>query len=245
MKENKYDDESFFEKYREFPRSVEGLTAAGEWHELERLLPDFHDARVLDMGCGFGWHCIYAAEHGAKRVLGTDLSERMLERARALTASPAVTYERIAIEDLTFQPAQFDIVLSSLALHYVESFACVCEKVYSWLAPGGTFIFSVEHPVFTAYGTQDWFFDEQGSRLHWPVDRYFEQGWRTATFLGEAVEKHHKTLTTYLQALLDAGFVIGAVVEPQPSADMIESVPNMKDELRRPMMLIVKATKPN
>ncbi|EOH85131.1 hypothetical protein UAS_02033 [Enterococcus asini ATCC 700915] len=54
MKENQYDQTEFFEKYRQFPRSVAGLQAAGEWHELRKLLPDFTDKRVLDIGCGFG-----------------------------------------------------------------------------------------------------------------------------------------------------------------------------------------------
>lgn len=44
-----------------FPRSVEGLSAAGEWHALQKLFPDFSGKRVLDLGCGFGWHCRYAA----------------------------------------------------------------------------------------------------------------------------------------------------------------------------------------
>lgn len=69
MKENKYDDKHFFEQYSQMPRSKEGLKAAGEWHELKKMLPDFNQKTVLDLGCGFGWHCIYAAEHGAKKYL--------------------------------------------------------------------------------------------------------------------------------------------------------------------------------
>ena len=83
MKENKYDDSVFFEQYSHMPRSEQGLSAAGEWPALKALLPELAGKRVLDLGCGFGWHCRYAAEHGAARVLGTDLSQRMLERARA------------------------------------------------------------------------------------------------------------------------------------------------------------------
>lgn len=82
MKENKYDNEQFFEAYKQFPRSAQGLSAAGEWHELQKMLPDFQGKRVLDIGCGFGWHCIYAAQNGASYVLGTDISEKMLEVAR-------------------------------------------------------------------------------------------------------------------------------------------------------------------
>jgi len=57
MKQNKYDDKAFFQNYSKMARSVEGLDAAGEWHELQTLLPDLKDKRVLDLGCGFGWHC--------------------------------------------------------------------------------------------------------------------------------------------------------------------------------------------
>lgn len=78
MKENKYDDDVFFNKYKEMNRSVQGLEGAGEWSQLKRLLPDFKGKRVLDLGCGYGWHCIYAAEHGAAAVTGTDISQKML-----------------------------------------------------------------------------------------------------------------------------------------------------------------------
>ena len=73
MKENKYEDELFFEKYRRFPRSVDGLKSAGEWHEFQKMLPDFDGKRVLDLGCGFSWHCTYAAEQGAASVVGSGL----------------------------------------------------------------------------------------------------------------------------------------------------------------------------
>lgn len=243
MRENIYDNEEFFEKYRCFPRSVAGLAAAGEWHELQKMLPDFTGKRVLDLGCGFGWHCIYAAERGAKYVLGTDISVKMLAVARVKTSFKNVEYKLQAIEDMDYASASFDVVISSLAFHYVASFGDVCRNVYSILAPAGEFIFSVEHPVFTAYGTQEWYYDEVGQKLHWPVDRYFAEGDRQAVFLGEKVTKYHKTLTTYLNGLLEAGFGIRAVVEPEPAAQLVDTVPGMRDELRRPMMLLVAARK--
>ena len=242
MKENRYDDEEFFQKYRAFPRSVEGLSAAGEWHELRRLLPDFAGKRVLDVGCGFGWHCTHAAEQGAASVVGTDISQKMLEVAREKTTHPQVVYLQVAMEDLDFPPDSFDVALSSLAFHYTPDFRDVCERIARCLVPGGSFVFSVEHPVFTAFGTQDWTYDEEGGRAHWPVDRYFEEGAREAVFLGERVVKYHKTLTTYLDTLLRTGFAIRRVVEPQPDPALLD-VPGMRDELRRPMMLLVAAEK--
>lgn len=67
MRENKYDDEAFFFKYGQMERSLHGLSGAGEWYALKPLLPDFKDRRVLDLGCGYGWHCAYAIEQGAKK----------------------------------------------------------------------------------------------------------------------------------------------------------------------------------
>lgn len=243
MKENKYDDPKFFEKYSQMSRSIEGLNAAGEWATLKTLLPDFQGKTLLDLGCGYGWHCIYAAEQGAERIVGVDLSEKMLETARAKTTDDRITYQRCAMEDIEFEPESFDIVLSSLALHYVENFEIIVKKVLTILKPGGAFLFSAEHPVFTAYGTQDWYYDENGKILHFPVDNYYYEGKRTATFLGEEVVKYHKTLTTYLNSLLENGFEIRRIVEPQPTQEMIEAVEGMKDEMRRPMMLIVSAVK--
>ena len=102
MKQSKYDDPIFFEKYSQMSRSQQGLEGAGEWVTLQRLLPDFTGKRVLDLGCGYGWHCVYAAEHGASHVTGVDLSEKMLEVARQKTKCPQVEYLHAAIEDADF-----------------------------------------------------------------------------------------------------------------------------------------------
>ena len=243
MKENKYNEAVFFEKYSQMNRSKQGLSGAGEWKTLEPLLPCFEGKSVLDLGCGYGWHCIYAAEHGARHVLGNDLSDKMLAVAKEKTQFNNVEYRCAAIEDVQFPQDSFDIVLSSLALHYVPSFEQVAKQVYQILKPGGTFLFSCEHPIFTAQGSQDWIYRPDGSIDHFPVDNYFYQGKRTAVFLGEQVTKYHRTLTSYLMGLLNNGFQITAVVEPEPPEEMMD-LPGMKDELRRPMMLIVRAVKP-
>ena len=242
MKENKYDDDAFFAEYSKMSRSVDGLAGAGEWHAFRKLMPDFSGKRVLDLGCGFGWHCAYALEHGAQSVVGVDLSHKMLSRAKGMVRSPKVQFIQTSIEDYPYPKEAFDVVVSSLALHYVSDFADICRKVYDTLAPGGEFVFSVEHPIFTAYGSQDWFYDEAGNILHFPVDNYFYEGERSAVFLGEEVRKYHKTLTTYLNGLLTNGFTLEHVVEPQPPERML-SLEGMSDEMRRPMMLIVAAHK--
>lgn len=243
MQENKYDDIKFFEQYSNMERSMQGLKAAGEWHELKKMLPDLRGLRMLDLGCGFGWHCLYAIEQGASNAIGIDLSEKMLAEARKKTNSPQIQFVRQAIEDFNFPGESFDLVISSLALHYVDNFAAIVHKVKNCLCTGGNFVFSVEHPIFTAYGTQEWICDASGNRLYYPVDNYFIEGKRQANFLGENILKYHKTLTTYLNTLLQLGMEITNIVEPMPSKEMLKNIPEMKDELRRPMMLLISARK--
>ncbi|OMF22533.1 SAM-dependent methyltransferase [Paenibacillus sp. FSL H8-0548] len=243
MKQNKYDDMPFFEKYSQMPRSVGGLNAAGEWQAFRALLPNLEGKRVLDLGCGFGWHCRYAREQQAGSVVGVDLSANMLERAKAMTQDSAIDYRQLAIEDIEFQPEQFDVVISSLALHYVEKFDVLCQKINGYLVPGGTFVLSVEHPIFTALAKQDWHYGPEGEKLHWPVDDYYSEGPRQARFLEDDVIKYHRTVAAHMNILIESGFRIMKLSEPQPTEDMLASIPEMRDEMRRPMFLMIAAQK--
>ncbi|EFM08562.1 Methyltransferase type 11 [Paenibacillus curdlanolyticus YK9] len=243
MKQNKYDDQGFFDKYKEMPRSISGLESAGEWPALKQLIPDLRDKRVLDLGCGYGWHCRYAREQGARSVVGVDISAKMLERAKSYGDDPAITYVQLPIEDIAFDAEQFDVVISSLALHYIADFEAVCRQIAHALAPGGTFVLSVEHPIFTARAAQDWHYGAEGERLHWPVDDYQSEGLRQTRFLDNDVVKYHRTLATLLNALISAGFTIAQLSEPQPTQEAIEQYPDMRDETRRPIFLLVAAFK--
>lgn len=243
MKENKYDEESFFVKYSQMSRSVYGLQGAGEWSAFQKMMPDFTGKKVLDLGCGYGWHCAYAADCGAETVLGTDISEKMLAEAEKRNSRPCIQYQKIAMEDIELPEQSVDVVISSLAFHYVENLEEMIQKIFRWLSPGGDFVFSIEHPVFTAEGSQDWYYDKNGKILHFPVDNYYYEGKREAIFLGERMTKYHRTMTTILGALLKNGFEIKQITEPQPPENMMDLL-GMRDEMRRPMMLLVAAVKP-
>ncbi|MCT2535316.1 methyltransferase domain-containing protein [Aquibacillus koreensis] len=243
MKQNKYDEARFFSAYEKMPRSTKGLEGAGEWHILRKMIPDLRNKSVLDLGCGYGWHCRYAREQQASSVIGVDISEKMLQKAREMTDDAAITYLQLPVEDIDFSDSQFDVIFSSLAFHYIKSFDQLCQKVYRYLKPGGCFLFSVEHPIFTSREEQDWFYDEHGNRVHWAVDHYQEEGARKTTFLTENVVKYHRTVSTYMNNLIHAGFIIKEVNEPIPSDEMLKHYPEAKDELRRPMFLIISSQK--
>ena len=134
-------------------------------------------------------------------------------------------------------------MISSLALHYVDRFDLVCRKVHHCLTPGGAFVFSVEHPMFTALPAQDWCYGPNGERLHWPVDDYQQEGPRPIRWLEGDVVKHHRTVATYLNTLIDSGFHITRVMEPEPPAKMMTERPLTRDDGRRPMFLLIAAVK--
>ena len=238
-----YDDEAFFGNYAQMARSRGGLEAAGEWPQFSALLPqDMSGLDVLDLGCGYGWHCRYAAHRGARSVMGIDPSARMLARAAEL-GGEGVEYRLCAVEEFIWPEARFDLVISNLALHYVEDLDAVFRGVYRALRPGGAVALNIEHPSFTAGVHEAWYRDAQGNILHWPLDGYFLPGARSTLFAGCEVTKYHHTLAQILGGLLAAGFALAAVDEARPSAEMLSRSPEMRDELRRPMMLLVRAEK--
>lgn len=239
---NIYDNMDFYEAYAAMPRSRDGLKAAGEWHQLQPLFPDLKGKRVLDLGCGYGWHCKYAVQMGASEVLGIDSSEKMIERANTDNADQRITYKVCGIDEYVYPENTYDLVISNLVLHYIKNLEEVYQNVYRTLKSGGHLLFNIEHPAFTAGVNQDWVYDDSGKPLYWPVDQYYYPGERETLFLGHKVIKQHHTLTQILNPLLHMGFRLEAIEEALPPEKMLGQ-PRMLDEMRRPMMLLVRAVK--
>jgi len=242
MTQNIYDDDTFFAGYSRLPRSIEGLDGAPEWPALRALLPDLRGLRVLDLGCGFGWFCRWAREHGAAAVLGIDVSEKMLARARADTGDAAITYARADLERLDLGGPSFDLVYSSLALHYVENLDDLVGRMHRSLVPGGRLVFSVEHPIFTAPAQPGWLPDAAG-RMSWPINGYLDEGPRSTDWLAKGVVKQHRTLAAYLNMLLRLGFALIHVEEWGPAPEQIAQRPRLADEHQRPAFLLVAASR--
>ena len=235
MTQNIYDDPVFFAGYGELDRSKRGLDGAAEWPSLRAMLPDLDGRRVVDLGCGFGWFCRFARAAGAAQVLGLDVSGNMLARARVANADPAIAYRQADLEQLDLAAASFDLAYSSLTLHYIEGLAGLLTGVHRALASGGYFVFSIEHPVFTAPGDPKWVGNT------WPLDRYLDEGPRTTAWLASNVIKQHRTTATYLNALISAGFSILKIEEWGPSDAQIAAHPKWINERQRPAFLLVSA----
>jgi hypothetical protein len=84
--------------------------------------------------------------------------------------------------------------------------------------------------------------DERG-RKSWPVDSYSVEGERTTDWLAKGVVKHHRTIGTTLNTLIDTGFAIDRVIEWRPTPEQIAQQPELDEEKERPMFLIVAANR--
>ena len=242
--QNIYDDPEFFSGYSRLERFGAGWDKAFEHPAFMALLPDVAGRRVLDLGCGAGQLAHHLAGRGAAEVIGVDLSERMLELARSEWSHPRVAYLRASIEEVTFDHARFDLVVSSMAFHYVADYRGLCRRIREWLAPGGVLVFSTEHPVYLSRATSEGWARGPDGREHWAVDRYGEEGLREERWIADGVQKHHRMLATLLNEPIDAGLVIERVVEPMADEEVLRRRPDWRRESGRPFCLLVRARRP-
>jgi ubiquinone/menaquinone biosynthesis C-methylase UbiE len=240
MTQNIYDNQAFFEGYAQLDRSVRGLDGAAEWPSLRAMLPELKGLRVVDLGCGYGWFCRHAHEQGAAEVLGLDVSEQMLARARSMSSGAGVRYERADLEHLELPATSFDFAYSSLTLHYIADLAGLLATLHRALVPGSRFVLSIEHPIYMAPSRPDFTQDAEGRRI-WPLDRYSEEGERTTDWLAKGVVKQHRTMSTLLNLMIRAGFTLDHVEEWSPTDTDIAAHPEWAQERDRPMFLLIGA----
>ena len=240
MTQNIYDNQEFFMGYSQLPRSREGLSAAPEWEAVKRLLPTLKDARVLDLGCGFGAFDRWAITQGADSILGIDLSENMLARASEMTDSDAIEYRKCDLSEFGFDESNFDLIYSALTFHYIPDFHSLCRRMRTKLVKGGRLVATVEHPIFTAPSSNEWMVTDSDS-IVWPLDLYFDEGRRARSWFTEGVIKYHRTIESYLMALLENSFSILQINEWKPSSEQIAEYPQWARERDRPMFLLFSA----
>ncbi|KAL4864335.1 hypothetical protein BDV12DRAFT_176334 [Aspergillus spectabilis] len=248
MPQNIYDNPTFFTSYNNLPRSQHGLSAAPEWPALKSMVlkdqPNIKDAQVLDLGSGYGWFCRWAVEDGlAGKVHGIDISEKMLERARETTpTSYGITYQQADLGSITLEKEVYDLVYSSLTLHYLSGLERLLGTVHRALKPKGRFVFSVEHPVYTAPNEEKWHRSESGKEF-WLLNDYGREGERVRNWLGEDVRKYHRSIQTYLSLLIKGGFKLVEFVEWMPSRKDLEEHPDWALERHRPAFLLIGVEK--
>lgn len=88
--------------------------------------------------------------------------------------------KKTIVSDLSFLKRKFDVIFTSLTLHYIEDFSTFVKNVYGSLNDGGYFIFSQEHPLTTApIAGASWSRDPEGNVLHYNLTDYARGGKRS------------------------------------------------------------------
>lgn len=181
------------------------------------LMGDVGGLRVCDLGCGQGRVARYLADRGAE-VVGVDVSAKMLEIARRYEAAEprGIAYVRADIERPDAPDVgTFDGVVCNMALMDIPSLEPALRTVSRLLRPGGWFVFSILHPCYNPARS-----GEQATTEGWirTVAGYFTEGyWRSDTRPGPPgkVGSYHRMLSSYVNALCEAGLTIERMAEPR------------------------------
>ena len=240
--QNIYDNPDFFDGYKQLRSNKFSANNLEEKPALFSLAPCLTGKAVLDLGCGYGENCAEFKLRGALRVLGVDVSEKML--AVAVEENPDIEFIRADMSDLSFIDEKFDVVFSSLAVHYIENFSAFAQSVYEVLKPEGYFIFSQEHPLTTApISGARWAQDDDGNVLHYKLTDYSRPGFRSTKWIVEGVEKYHRRFSDIVNALCAAGFVIEKMTETIPTPEILEIDKRWEKDFHKPNFLLIKAKK--
>jgi Methylase involved in ubiquinone/menaquinone biosynthesis len=243
-KQNIYDNEVFFEGYKRIRENESNANILIEKPSLFSLCPKLNGKAVLDLGCGYGENCNEFEKRGAKKVIGIDISEKMLLVAKEKNMNDTITYIQMCMEDIGDLRENFDVVFSSLAIHYVNDFPKLCNDIYKLLNPNGYFIFFQENPINTCFTNGNrWTKDISGNVLYANLSNYSIDGVRKSKWFVDNVIKYHRTFSTIINSLVEAGFMIEKILEPIPDLKIRNEHPEYINDIHKPDFLIIKVKK--
>lgn len=172
------------------------------------LFGDVKGLKVLDIGCGSGHSLIYMEKRQAAELWGVDLSTEQIHAARMLlknSRSPVTLFEAPMEKNIGLPKGYFDIVYSIFALGWTTDLERTLANIHSYLKPGGIFIFSWEHPLYSRVR------NVQGNLLvnkpYHEEGPYDHEGWTTPAIMQQF------RVSTYINTLIKHGFKIEQVVE--------------------------------
>jgi len=234
-----YDDESVFALYMASRKRVDNPNDTLERPIMQDLIGDPNGQRYLDLGCGDAAMGRMLLEKGARSYVGVEGSQNMTRAARETLAGTAGRVVQAELESWRFPEAAFDVLVSSLVVHYVADLDSILTKVHAALANQGRFIFSVEHPVITS-SDQGW---TTVQRQAWVVDDYFDIGVRVTSWLGGRAIKYHRTFEDYFGAMQRSGFTVESLRESQPEQARFADEREYQRRKRIPLFLFLAGRK--
>lgn len=200
---------------------------------MMELIPDLLEGKtVLDAGCSAGWYTEALVKRGAS-VTGIDLSLQMIEKAEKRLNGRARLLSHDLSKPLPFHDNEFDLIVSSLTLHYLKDWQPVFEEFNRVLKRGGTLLFSTHHPFmdFVNFECMDYF-----------EKKLLNDSWEKPGITIE-VQFYRRPMQEIINCT-SRYFTIDEMVEPQPKESMKAKKPEGYVYLMtKPHFLIVKAKK--
>ena len=198
------------------------------------LAGDISGQQICDLACGQGVVARQLAKRGAV-VMGIDLSTRLLAIARREEAAQPrrITYRPGDAQELAdVGDASFDGVVCNMALMDIPDLAATMRTVARILRPHGWFAFSITHPVLDTALARIGVVHTAAGEDHRQVRTYFAEGlWRSDNPHGVRgkVGAYHRTLSTYVNTLVEAGLTVERLAEPQATGTLAERLPHFRD----------------
>ncbi|KKU29255.1 MAG: ubiquinone/menaquinone biosynthesis methyltransferase [Candidatus Amesbacteria bacterium GW2011_GWA2_47_11b] len=218
---------------------------------MTSLLPNLEKKEIICIGCGSGEECKSLKMLGAKRIVGIDASSQLINLAK--NAYPDYEFYSMNMESMKFPSASFDFAYSSLTLHYVNSWSKTLKQTYRILKPGGTFLFSIHHPLKTAMSfKRD---KEKATRILGYVKyRLLEKGKVYGDYLNEReiedkifnrlkITYFHRPMSLLLKDIFSSNFKIVDMIEPKPVSLGKKEKGFWKIHQKIPLVLIFKLQK--
>jgi SAM-dependent methyltransferase len=206
--------------------------AAYERPAIRTLLGDVRGLDLLDAGCAAGEHAAWLVEAGAT-VTALDASAAMIALARARLGSRAKMVCADLAQPLPFADGSFDMVLSSLTLHYLEDWQPTLREFARVLRAGGRLLISTHHPFLTLDAVAS-YHDVA------PI----EEMWSGFGDDPVPVRFYHRPFARMVDDLATTGFRLTALREPQPSVEAEARDPALAQQLRtRPQFVILDAVR--
>lgn len=200
---------------------------------MMNLLPaDLKDKRVLDAGCAAGWYTSQFVNLGAV-VIATDISPEMVEATKRRIGEKAEVLSLDLEKELPFEDESFDLIVSSLVLHYIKDWSKPFSEFRRILKPNGTLLFSTHHPLMDIKLSKnsDYFSTE-----------YIVDQWEREGKLID-VPFYRRPLQEILNETLGY-FSLEKIVEPQPTKEFqVKEREKYEKLMKNPHFFIVKAVK--
>lgn len=173
-----------------------------------KLLGDVTGKKLLEIGCGRGASLAYNGMHNAAELWGIDISENQIKKARENLDSSGISAELICSpmeKECGIPQNYFDCVYSVYAIGWTTDLIGTFCRIASYLKKDGVFIFSWSHPIHKCVA-----YENDG--LHFKKS-YFNESWYSVNFNGGALCLADRKLSTYVNSLVKAGFMIEELVE--------------------------------